>query len=210
MAWGRVIGLGGVAALGLVIAGPVAPVPVARAASCAVWAVSMEDDTTSKNLTASACSSSADDTTAVGFQCTDRPQLRYYPGDDAPDHLTKGMRVSMTFAVDPDSVVETMRYDEASGAFYAKIGNADPVFALLQTGGPLVVSSDLLGSHTFRLLGSTAALTTIMARCGRPLPNPPMPAPTPPPTLPPKSLPGRDGQRPPRSFPMIELPFWGL
>ena len=178
MAWGRAVVAVGVAALGLLAVDPAVHRGAAQAASCAVWSVSNEDDVTAHNLTASACSSAADDSTAVGFQCTDRPQLRYYPMTDDPTlHLTRGMRVAVTFGVDPDSVVETMRYDEANGVFSATIKNGDPVLVLLQSGGPLVVSSDALGSHTFRLLGSTAAIGTVLARCGRHLPKGPVPPP---------------------------------
>ena len=160
-----------VLALGLNAAAPVMPagtaVAMAAGGQCAIWSVALEDDTTSKNLTASACSSTADDSAAVGFQCPGRPQLRYYPGDTAPEHLAHGKRVTLTFAVDQDSVAETMRYDEVNGVFWTTIGDNDPVFRLLQSGGPLTVTGDTLGTHTFRLLGSTAAISTVMERCGR-------------------------------------------
>lgn len=138
----------------------------AQAVSCAVWSADPEDDFNSTNLTASACSSTADDSAAVGVQCPGTPQLRYYPGDDAPANLVEGSKAVVTFAVDPDSVKKTMRYDNLNGVFFVKIKPRDPVFALLQSGGPLVVSGDALGSHKFRLLGSTKAIATVLAGCG--------------------------------------------
>ncbi|MDR3475787.1 MAG: hypothetical protein P4M09_29430 [Devosia sp.] len=160
--------LAAVVAGGLTVATPLLPIDGAALAqsSCVIWSAADEDDSTATNLTASACSSTADDSTAIGFQCPDKPQLRYYPSDDAASQLRKGTRAAVTFAVGDATVAKTMRYDDLNGVLWVTIRPKDPVMDLLRLGGPLVVSGDAVGSHTFRLLGSTAAIASVLTQCG--------------------------------------------
>ncbi|MEO8883507.1 MAG: hypothetical protein ABI377_08880, partial [Devosia sp.] len=118
------------------------------------------------NLTATACSSTADDSTAIGIQCPDKPQIRYYPGGDAPAAIANRTSVAMTFAVGDDGTIKTMRYDALNGVFSAPISATDSVLSLLASGGPLDVTSDLLGTHRFRLVGSTTAIGAVFTACG--------------------------------------------
>jgi hypothetical protein len=155
-------------AFGLSIGAPVMQLNSTASAqsSCAVWSTAGEDDLGTTNLTASACSSTADDSTAIGFQCPGKPQLRYYPSADVASQLRKGTRALLTFAVGDATVARTMRYDDLNGVLWASIKPKDPVLDLLRSGGPLIVSGDAVGSHTFRLLGSTAAIASVLAQCG--------------------------------------------
>lgn len=135
--------------------------------NCAVWSTYNEQDGKASNLTATACSSTQDDSSAVGFQCSARrPQLRYYPGEGAQQQLANNADMTVTFAVGDDTLPKLMHYDGTSGAFFVNIGKTDPALQMLQSGGPLDVSSDTLGTHRFRLLGSTAAIAAVMGRCG--------------------------------------------
>jgi len=157
--------------LGSASLGPLATVAPALAQSaCMRWNAAGEQDfsrarVSKTNLTATACSSTTDDSTAVGVQCPGRPQIRYYPGGDAPAAIANRTSVAMTFAVGDDATVKTMRYDALNGVFSAPISATDPVLSLLVSGGPLDVTSDLLGAHRFRLIGSTTAIGAVFAAC---------------------------------------------
>jgi len=168
---------GKVLALAVLVVGQAATVPLVMAtpalaqSACMRWNAASEQDFSSAkvsktNLTATACSSTADDSTAIGVQCPGRPQIRYYPGGDAPTGIASKTSVAMTFAVGDDGTIKTMRYDALNGVFSAPISAADPVLSMLVSGGPLDVTSDLLGAHTFRLIGSTTAIGAVFAGCG--------------------------------------------
>ena len=149
----------------------VAATPAMAQSACMRWNAAGEQDFSSAkvsktNLTATACSSNADDSTAIGVQCAGRPQIRYYPGGDAPAAIANKTNIAMTFAVGDDGTIKTMRYDALNGVFSAPMSSTDPVLSLLVSGGPLDVTSDLLGTHRFRLIGSTTAIGAVFAGCG--------------------------------------------
>jgi hypothetical protein len=167
---------GKVMALAVLVTGQAAVLPLVVAtpamaqSACMRWNAAGEQDFSSAkvsktNLTATACSSTADDSTAIGVQCPGRPQIRYYPSGDAPAGIANKTSVAMTFAVGDDANVKTMRYDALNGVFSASMSAADPVLSLLVSGGPLDVTSDLLGTHRFRLIGSTTAIGAVFAGC---------------------------------------------
>ena len=166
--------LAGLSAPGLMMG-----LPAYAQSNCAVWSTYNEQDGKASSLTATACSSNQDDSSAVGFQCSaKRPQLRYYPGEGAQQHLANNADMTVTFAVGDDTLPKLMHYDGTSGVFFVNIGRTDPALQMLQSGGPLDVSSDTLGTHRFRLLGSTAAIAAVMGKCGvKNYIGPPPPAP---------------------------------
>jgi hypothetical protein len=144
--------------------------PALAQSACMRWNAAGEDDfsgarVSKSNLTATACASTADDSTAIGVQCPGKPQIRYYPGGDAPAAIANKASVAMTFAVGEDATVKTMRYDALNGVFFAPMSASDPILSLLVSGGPLDVTSDLLGTHRFRLIGSTTAIGAVFAAC---------------------------------------------
>jgi hypothetical protein len=152
----------------------------ASAASCAIWSTYTEQDGKAANLTATACAATADDSSAVGVQCIGKkPQIRYYPGDGAQPLVSDGKKLTITFAVGDQSLDKTMRYDGSAGAFTAPMSTSDPLLQMLQGGGPLDLSTDLLGPHRFRLLGSTAAIAAVLGGCHiKSYIGPPPPTPT--------------------------------
>jgi hypothetical protein len=160
---------------------PVEAAPGLAQTSCSVWGTFDEDDGAASNLTAFACGAVADDSTAIGVQCpAGKPQVRYYPTSDDAEALRKNARVTMTFTVGDAAVQKTMRFDAANGVFWASFRPKDPLVSLLISGGPLDVSSNVLGTHRFRLVGSTAAIATVLAACKVHIDvPPPMPRPVP-------------------------------
>jgi hypothetical protein len=174
------------AVLGSALGGPLTLITVlpARAeGACTTWSTYEEQGTNGSHLTAVACSSTADDSSVVGLQCIGkRPVLRYYPGNFAQQRLTRRARIDVTFAVGDDGYVKSMLYDPVDGVFSATISKTDPVLGLLQSGGPLDLGTDILGTHRFRLIGSNAAVAVVMQGCGVKdylAPPPPLPAPDP-------------------------------
>jgi hypothetical protein len=132
-----------------------------------VWSTYDEQDGKATNLTATACASTDDDSSALGVQCSaKKPQVRYYPDSEAQEQLPDRTLLAASFAVGDDSISKSMRYDRASGAFSVAVKNNDPLLQMLQSGGPLDVTSAPLGTHRFRLLGSTAAIAAVMGKCG--------------------------------------------
>jgi hypothetical protein len=169
------------AAAALPIGAANGPPPSLTSGHCAVWSAAAEDDGDANNLTATACASTADDATAIGIQCPSAGQVRYYPqADDLPKGIKRGSKETLDFGVDLDHVTKVMNYDDANGVFFSALKKSEPLLTLLQSGGPLIVSSADLGSHTFRLLGSTAAMQLVFDGCD----HPPKAAPVPVPDLP--------------------------
>lgn len=168
-------------ALALPVAGT-GPAEAQISGNCQIWTTSQEDDGAGgTHLTASACAAAADDSTAIGVQCPRQPQIRFYPNDQMQATITRDNAVlPVDFSVGDDTVTKPMRYDLANGVFWATVRASDHLFDLLQSGGPLDASNDVLGTHRFRLVGSTGSIGMVLAACRQKLkPLPPVPA-TPP------------------------------
>ena len=155
-------------AAGLAVAPPlVVPSPAFAQGNCAVWSTYTEQDGKDSNLTATACASTEDDSAAIGVQCNAKkqPVIRFYPGDGQQDQIHKG-GLDFTFAVGDQGTIKTMRWNDDDGAFAVVIGRNDVLLQMFQSGGPMDVSTLILGSHRFRLLGSTAAIAAVFGQCG--------------------------------------------
>jgi len=174
------------AMLGMALGGPATLLAVSPAradGACTTWSTYEEQDVKGSHLTAYACSSTPDDSSVMGLQCIGKkPVLRYYPGNFAQQQLTRSARIDVTFAVGDDGFIKSMLYDPVDGVFSVPVSKTDPVLGLIQSGGPLDLSTLILGTHRFRLIGSNAAVATVMHACGVKdylAPPPPLPAPDP-------------------------------
>src|SRR6185312_586204 len=160
-----------------------ATAPARADGACTTWSTYEEQDAKAANLTAIACSSTKDDSSVLGLQCHGKkPELRYYPGDFAQATIRNNTWLSVTLAVGDEGIIKTMRYNGLDGVFSVTISKTDSVLGLLQSGGPLDLTSATLGTHRFRLIGSNAAVAKVMQGCGIKdylAPPPPLPDPDP-------------------------------
>ena len=137
--------------------------PARADGACTTWTTYEEQDVKGSHLTAYACSSTPDDSSVMGLQCIGKkPVLRYYPGNFAQQQLTRSARIDVTFAVGDDGFIKSMLYDPVDGVFSVPVSKTDPVLGLIQSGGPLDLSTLILGTHRFRLIGSNAAVATVI------------------------------------------------
>ncbi len=151
-------------ALPLVLATP------ARAdQDCRIWSAARQQDEGGAVLTASVCTDEANTSPSLSLQCFGKVDLRYWPGDAAPD-VEPDTVGRFSFTSGTRSIEESLQFQAMDASFAIDLDRADPLLALLRGGSDLTVADagGKLGSHHFSLQGSGAAIGAVMAACGRP------------------------------------------
>ncbi|MDX8466021.1 hypothetical protein RFM26_10050 [Mesorhizobium sp. VK23B] len=137
----------------------------AHAASCA-WSAKMEEDEGGSVMMASVCGGPKGDANLM-LACFDRPVLSYDLGA-AGGQLEPGIRGSFTFKAGGKSVTKKLVLEAMYNYFTTDLsGPADPLLALLRGKGEVRVSADKYGEVSFPLAGSSAAIGTVLAECGK-------------------------------------------
>ena len=135
--------------------------------ACTTWSAAMQDDEGGQVFTASACAEDRPDAMLMLTCSAGRMFIRYDLAAGAERSPGLSERAGVDFNIGHSTQRVLMQHQAMDGLFAAEVVANGPLVALMASGESLRISESggIYPEHAFRLAGSSAALTALLARC---------------------------------------------